>query len=110
MAAGSAHSAVMASVTSEPAEGGLLFVFEEDGVNDGVSPLGGFNRSVQRFFASAVHAVRENHNSFASRLLLHQFIGSKIDGVIKVSAASSVMAIPTASAAAGRNATLALIG
>src|SRR5882757_1795579 len=60
-----------------------VVILEQDGVDDGVGTLRGFDCLLQTFLATCVDAIGEHDHSFATLLLLHEFVRSQVNGVIQ---------------------------
>ncbi len=56
--------------------------------------IGGIQRLVQSLFASAIQAIRENHQCLAAIFWLHQFIRREKDGVIQLCPVARVSPLP----------------
>src|SRR5271157_5263119 len=85
--------------TSGPAEAApllMMLISKEDGVDHGVGALGRLNGALQGLLATPVNSVREHDDRFAALLLLHQFVGGQVNGIVKQSAASVVHPARTA--------------
>src|SRR5260370_38049803 len=65
-----AHPWVAAETAAE-----MLFVLEQDRVNNRVCALCCLDGVSERFFAAVVNAVGENHHGLAAGLFRHQLVG-----------------------------------
>src|SRR5262249_54848848 len=76
-------------------------------VDNGVGSLGGFERLLQRFFASVVHAIRKHDERLPPVLGLHHFVRGKVDRVVQqcpaaMTAAATTTTVTASSAATAR--------
>src|SRR6185312_16253529 len=69
--------------TAEPATVVGVSIGEEDGVDERVRALRGFDGAVEANLASGVDTVGENDDRLASLLLLQDFVGAEEDRVVK---------------------------
>ena len=58
-------------------------IFEEDGIDHRVGPLGGLNGILESLLAAPVHAIGEQDQRFPARLVLHDFVSGEENAVIE---------------------------